>query len=99
VQRLDVVRTAELPRISAAHGAPWSPARVLHCGAAALSWMRQAAERSPGQHLRFEYEGGPRGPRGGATAGLVRCAVVPGGQLPNRILGCLREGGGDPAAL
>ncbi|KAI3430830.1 hypothetical protein D9Q98_009241 [Chlorella vulgaris] len=109
VHRVDLVSTADLPRISAAHAEAWSPNLALGCGVALLDWMREQAESQPGQHLRFTYDGsssssssssrymaaggGARGgSRGGSTAGVLRCELVQGGELPSRLQRCFREG-------
>ncbi|EFN52607.1 hypothetical protein CHLNCDRAFT_138659 [Chlorella variabilis] len=94
VRRIDLVATADLPGISAAHGAHWSPGQALQFGVAVLGWMREEAGRAPGQHLRFTYAGGSGGGGGrGGAAGSIRCEVVEGGALPQRISSCLRECG------
>ena len=90
VHRVDVVATADLARISARGGAPWSADQALQFGDEALAWMRQQAERWPRQHLRFSYRGG------GAAGGAITCAAVPldaGGLLPERVQACLQSCG------
>ena len=47
VHRMDLVPTADLPRISAQAGAAWSAGQALLFGAAALTWMRAEAARRP----------------------------------------------------
>lgn len=84
--RVDAVATADLPRISAAHGPPWSGNQALAFGAEALRWMRAQAAAQPGAHLRFSY-GGSSGGEGAA----IHCSVVEGGALPGRIQRCLLE--------
>lgn len=91
--RVDVVATADLPRISAQNGAAWSGSQALAFGAAALGWMREQAAAQPGAHLRFSYEGGSSSGSGRTVAGAIRCSVVEGGTLPSRVQGCLRECG------
>jgi hypothetical protein len=92
VRRIDLVATADLPRISAQHGAAFSPNQALRFGAAALGWMRQQAAARPGQHLRFCYEGSaPRGSSAGGGSGgggAIRCEVLEGGALPQRLPAC-----------
>ena len=84
--RVDVVATADLPRISAQHQAAWSGNQALAFGAAALAWMRAQAAAQPGAHLRFSYGGGGDG-------GAIQCGVVEGGALPARIQACLNACG------
>lgn len=97
VRRIDLVATADLPRISAQHGAAFSPNQALRFGAAALGWMQQQAAARPGQHLRFCYEGSaPRGSSAGGGSGgggAIRCEVLEGGALPQRLRSCLQECG------
>lgn len=84
LHRIDVVSTADLPRVSAQHGVAFSPNQALRFGAATLAWMRAQAGARPGQHLRFEYAG---------DGGALRCVVVEGGALPARLRRCLQECG------
>lgn len=69
MQRLDLVRVADLPSISAAHGAPWSPQQALAFGAACLRWMQGVAAAHPEQQV-----GTPSQPRGGWTTARAGCA-------------------------
>ena len=87
MRRVDVVTTADLPRISAAAGAAFSPHPALRFGSDALAWMRVEAGARPGQHLRFEYAG---------DRGALRCTVLEGGALPERLRRCLQDFGLSP---
>lgn len=81
------VATAELPRTSARAGVPFSPNQALQFGCEALSWMRREAAARPGQHLRFSHAGGNTG------SAAISCAVLPHGQLPQRLIRCLETCG------
>lgn len=88
IHRIDLARTADLPRISAQAGAAFYPNQALQFGVAALQWMREVASQQPGQHLRFSYDG---------TSRRLSWQLVPGGDLPARLRRCLAECG-QPAA-
>ena len=88
VRRIDLVATADLPRISAQHGAAFSPNQALRFGAAALGWMQQQAAARPGSAPRGSSAGG-----GSGGGGAIRCEVLEGGALPQRLRSCLQECG------
>ena len=90
MQRVDLVATSDLPRISERGGARWNPSQGLQFGAHCLQYMMQAAARRPGRHLRFSYSGGGREQQ---QQLLLSWAELPGGELPARVRSCLEACG------
>ncbi len=76
VHRVDLVKVADLPKISAASGAGWNPQLLLRFGEHCLKWMQGAAAAHAGEQVRFSYDGMSR---------AVRYEVVEGGDLPSRV--------------
>lgn len=93
IHRVDLVKTADLCRISASTGAAFNPTQALQFGVQALQRMREVADRRRAEaaqqqpqaqcgqpHLRFSYEGATR---------RLWCEEVPEGALPKRVRSCL----------
>ncbi|GAB4819664.1 hypothetical protein N2152v2_006710 [Parachlorella kessleri] len=60
VHKIDLVKVADLPRISAASGAAWDPQLALRFGEHCLKWMRSVAAAHAEQHVRFTYDSSNR---------------------------------------
>jgi hypothetical protein len=82
VRSISRVPTSALHRLSEEVGATWSPQQALALGSQLLGWMRTAAERRAGEHLRFSYDG---------VARVAAAEAVEGGDLPGRLEVALRE--------
>ncbi len=73
-----------LPAMARQRGVQWDAWQALGLGADMLHWMISCGEDNPSTHLRFAHAPGPGGQRG--APGVVRCMLVEGGQLPERLV-------------
>ena len=77
VRAVHAVPTADLPRLSAANGEPWSPSQTLALTQDVLAWFRSVAKaQADGLHLRFVYA-----PENQA----IEAHIVWGGRLHERL--------------
>jgi len=92
---LNLVPTADVPRVCAANGSGFSPELVLGRGAALLGHMRsEARKEGAGVTLRWEFVPGERG---GAGAEM-RCKRVEGSTLAGRVRAAIRSAQGGAGA-